>query len=100
MGLPLLDLKVDVKAIEREGMPKSCKLYFYYYRKPMANPLLMMEMSAMPAKVKRTTMVQEVVRILRNIRPGLPQEVTTKHLDYFCQRMKASGYNGTTGSRC
>ena len=47
----------------------------------------------MPAKVKRTTMVQEAVRILRNIRPGLPWEVTTKHLDNFCQRMKASGYN-------
>ena len=47
----------------------------------MANPLLMMEMSAMPAKVKRTTLVQEVVTIRR------------KHLDNFCKRMKASGYN-------
>ena len=62
-------------------------------RKPMANPLLMMEMSAMPAKVKRTTLVQEVVRIRRNIRTGLPWNITVKHLNNFCQRMKASGYN-------
>ena len=30
---------------------------------------------------------------LRNIRPELPWEVTVKHLNNFCQRMKASGYN-------
>ena len=59
----------------------------------MANPLLMMEMLAMPAKVKRTTLVQEVVRIRRNIRTGLPWDITVKHLNNFCQRMKASGYN-------
>ena len=47
-------------------------VWYEHYRKPMANPLLMMEISAMPAKVKRTTMVQEVVRIRRNTRPGLP----------------------------
>ena len=61
--------------------------------KPMANPLLMMKISAMPAKVKRTTLVQEVVRIRRNIRTGLPWNITVKHPNNFCQRMKASGYN-------
>ena len=61
----------------------------------MANPLFMMEMSAMPAKVKRTTLVQEVVRIRRNTRPGLPWDVTVKHLNEFCKRMKASGYKGS-----
>ena len=69
------------------------KVWYEHYRKPMANPLLMMEMSAMPAKVKRTTLVQEVVTIMRNIRPGLPREVTEKHLNNFCRRMKASGYD-------
>merc|ERR1711952_151064 len=38
-------------------------------------------------------MVQEVVRIRRNIRTGLPWDITVKHLNNFCQRMKASGYN-------
>ena len=68
-------------------------VWYEHYRKPMANPLLMMEISAMPAKVKRTTMVQEVVRIRRNTRPGLPWDVTVKHLNEFCKRMKSSGYN-------
>ena len=34
-----------------------------------------------------------MVTIRRNIRPGLPWDVTVKHLDNFCERMKASGYN-------
>ena len=63
------------------------------YRKPVANQLLMMEMSAMPAKMKRTVLTQEVVRIRRNIYPGLPWETTMKHLDNFSQRMRMSGYN-------
>ena len=37
--------------------------------------------------------MQEVVTFLRNIRPGLPREVTEKHLNNFCRRMKASGYD-------
>ena len=37
--------------------------------------------------------MQEVVRIRRNIRTGLPWDITVKHLNNFCQRMKASGYN-------
>ena len=79
--------------LDTEVWVEGNKVWYEHYRKPMANPLLMMEMSAMPAKVKRTTMVQEVVRIRRNIRPGLPWDVTVKHLDNFCERMKASGYN-------
>ena len=56
----------------------------------MANPFLKMEMSAMPAKVKRTMMVHEVVRIRSS---GLPWNVTVKHLNNFCQRMKVSRYD-------
>jgi len=57
------------------------------------NPLLMLEMSAMPASMKRTALTQEVIRILRNCRPGLPHKIAAKHLDQFSQRMKTSGYD-------
>ena len=68
-------------------------VWYEHYRKPMANDLLMMEISAMPAKIKRATLAQEVVTIRRNISPDLPWDITVKHLNNFCQRMKASGYN-------
>ena len=66
---------------------------YEHYRKPMANYLLMLEISAMPAKIKRATLTQEVVTFRRNISPELPWEVTVEHLNNFCRRMKASGYN-------
>ena len=68
-------------------------LLYEHYRKPMANPLMMLEMSAMPANMKRTVLTQEVIRIRRNISKKLPWETTVKHLDDFSERMKLSGYN-------
>ena len=62
------------------------------YRKPMANPLMMLAMSAMPAKLKRNVLTQEVVRLRRNISLDLPWETTVKHLNDFSARMRASGY--------
>ena len=43
------------------------KVLYKNYRKPVANELLMLEMSAMPAGMKRTVLTQEVIRIRRNI---------------------------------
>ena len=52
----------------------------------------MLSMSAMPSKMKRTALTQEVVRIRRNISLELPWESTLKHLNNFSARMRASGY--------
>ena len=41
--MPLLDTQVGVE---------GGKVLYEHYRKPMANPLLMLEMSAMPAKIR------------------------------------------------
>ena len=82
--MPLLDIQVWIE---------DNKVMYQHYRKPMANPLLMLELSAMPASMKRTALTQEVIRILRNTRPGLNQEVSTQPLDKFALRMKTSGYN-------
>ena len=82
--MPLLNLEVWVD---------NNKLMYENYRKPMSNQLLMLEMSAMPAGMKRTVLTQEVVRIRRNIHPGLPWEISLKHLDNLSQRMRMSGYD-------
>ena len=63
------------------------------YRKPCSNPLVMLEMSAMPANMKRTALTQLVVKIRRNTRPDLPWSITEDLLSKFCARMKASGYD-------
>ena len=61
--MPLLDLQVWVD---------KNKLWYKHFRNPMANPLLMMNISAMPDIIKRTALTQEVVRIRRNTHPELP----------------------------
>ena len=82
--MPLLNTKVWVE----DGV-----LLYEHYRKPMANPLMMLEMSAMPANMKRTVLTQEVIRIRRNISKTLPWETTVKHLNDLSERMKLSDCN-------
>ena len=45
----------------------------------------------MPSSRKTTALTQEVVRVKRNMRPGQPEEVTTRHLNDISARMQASG---------
>ena len=82
--MPLLNTRVWV-----EGKV----VQYEHFRKPMANPLLMLKMSAMPVKVKMTVLSQEVVTIRKNIRPELPWEVTETHLNNFTMRMARSGWS-------
>ena len=63
------------------------------YRKPCSNPMVMLEMSAMPASIKRTALTQTVIRIRRNTRPELPWSVTENLLSKFSARKKVSGYD-------
>ena len=59
----------------------------------MTNYLVMLECSAMPKQMKRTTLTQEAVRVLRNCRQELPWEMKAVHLTDLSARMKASGYS-------
>jgi hypothetical protein len=59
----------------------------------MTNYLVMLECSAMPKQMKRTTLTQEAVGVLRNCRQELPWEMKAVHLTDLSARMKASGYS-------
>jgi hypothetical protein len=86
--LPILDLQCW-----HEGtLDGKTTIYYEFYRKPMANRLTMLHQSAMPDKMKRTTLSQEVIRILRNCHPDLPWEQKLVHLNNFTERMRDSGY--------
>ena len=47
----------------------------------------------MPSRTKRVSLVQEVVRILRNTKESLPDEIRNNFLSEFSLRMKISGYS-------
>ena len=63
------------------------------YRKPCSNLMVMLDMSAMPASIKRTALTQTVIRIRRNTRTELPWSVTENLLSKFSARKKVSGYD-------
>ena len=68
------------------------KLYYQYYRNPMANWLLMPANSAMPSSVKRTALTQYGLRILRNTKLEVEWRVKADMLSEFMERMRDSGY--------
>ena len=86
--LPILDLQCWTKELPQE----NTIVYYEFYRKPMANRLLMLHQSAMPDKIKRTTLSQEVIRILRNCHPDLSWQQKLTHLNRLTERMRDSGY--------
>ena len=92
--LPILDIEVWVREMPRtETQPATKKLYYQYYSKPMASKLLIMEKSAMPARIKRTALTQYGLRILRNCKLELEWEEKAKFLSDFSEQLRKSGYN-------
>ena len=87
--LPILDLKVWVSGDESGNQ----RLRWQYYRKPMANWLLLPAESAMSMATKRTTLTQYGLRILRNTSLEISWDVKAEMLSEFCERMRDSGYN-------
>ena len=81
--LPILDLEVQ--------MENNIVLY-RFFRKEMANFKVIMAKSAMPYKMKKTCLIQEVVRILRNTSRRLDDSIKTHFLSEFSLRLKESGY--------
>ena len=61
--MPLLDLKVQVQ---------QNQIFYEFYKKKVSNPLLMLNQSAMPSKVKRASLTQEALRRLRNTKREIP----------------------------
>ena len=73
------------------GQTKNVVPYRHYW-KQIANFKVVMEISAMPNKMKRRCMVQEVVRILRNTSRNIDRDIKTNQLSEFSERLRISGY--------
>ena len=79
-------LVCQVKVVENE-------IQYKFYKKPMTNPLVMMATSALPGNVKRSSLIQEVIRRLKNTRRSMDWEVKADILSEFSNSMRISGYS-------
>ena len=63
-----------------------------FYEKPMSSKLMMMERSAMPHRMKVTTLSQEVVRRLKNTARSVQDWRRRAVLSRMMVKLKRSGY--------
>ena len=81
--MPLLDIQTNIL----DG-----KVNYKFFKKNMANPLLLRANSAMPLKMKRTALIQEALRRLLRTRRELPWSLKVEILSEFSHKMMVSGY--------
>ena len=81
--MPILDLQV--KTVENQ-------IIYKFYKKEVANKLLILKSSAMPFQVKRASLSQEVLRRLRNTRRDLPWSEKAEILSEFSHKLMCSGW--------
>ena len=82
--MPLLDLQV---------MVKNNQILYKFFMKSMSSKYVMMQNSAMPMKIKRNALVQEVIRRLRNTSRSLQWSIKAEILSEFSYSMKMSGWS-------
>ena len=83
--LPILDMKCFVE----DGF-----LMYEHYEKPMATKLIISSRSAHSSQTKKSVLINECVRRILNTSPRLSwDDYVVPHLDEYCRRMMAAGYN-------
>ena len=86
--LPILDLKVWIQEANRKR-----KIMHEFYQKDVSSVATINARSTLPWKTKRTILVQDTLRIMRNCHKDLPWEETSKHLSRMMMRLQYSGYD-------
>ena len=94
--MPVLDLKVwiDRKNVIMNGKDCTVNVVLHeFYVKEVSSKMMLSSRSALPIKVKRTLLTQEVLRVLLNCNPEIPWERTVGHVNNMMRRMLYSGYS-------
>ena len=64
--MAILDIKILVKPIETENKLVKIQIFYEFYEKPKSAKFVMMKDSAAPLSQKRTVLIQEGIRRLKN----------------------------------
>ena len=71
------------------------QIMYEHYEKEMATKAVLHASSAIPFKMKRTVLTQEMLRIMLHCSKDLPREEVLKHQNNFMRKMQYSGYDKT-----
>ena len=64
--MPILDIVVWIKRIQTEAKTVKNEVFYEFYEKPMASKFVILKNSAAPLSQKRTVLIQEGIRRLKN----------------------------------
>ena len=85
--VPVLSLKMWIAEVDGKA-----RLLHEHYEKPMATKMLIHAKSAVPMRVKRTVLTQEMLRILLHCSRYDTWDNVRGHLNNFTKKMQYSGY--------
>ena len=96
--VPILDMamKVIEATFTEDGITFTCPQVSYnFFKKGMARKTIMKSSSAMPERIKRETLVNELLRRLLNTTQNLPdaRKESVEVTNQYMITMKISGYN-------
>ena len=91
--LPVLDLKMWMEDRVGAGGEEYQEVLHEFYEKEMVAPRLISEDSALPSKVKLTTLTQEIIRIRKNTSRAIREKVRVPQMSHFAMKMMLSGYD-------
>ncbi|CAH3180159.1 unnamed protein product, partial [Porites lobata] len=93
--MPILDLKMWIhrKNVIMNGEDCTVNVVSHeFYAKEVSSKMMLSSRSALPMKVKRTVLTQEVLRVLLSCNPEIPWKRTVGHVNNMMRRMQYSGY--------
>ena len=64
-----------------------------FYAKPMASPYAIKYASALSLKTKKSSFLQEGLRRLRNMGPGVPEDEKSEVMPRYMNSLKMRGYD-------
>ena len=82
--LPVLDTQMSMEEGDEEGE----EIRFMFYEKPMSSKVILQKNSAMSARMKMTSHVQDGVRRLKNTYVELSKEIKDEILSNYMQKFK------------
>ena len=82
--MPILDMKMAIN--------EELEIVYMFYRKPQSNKFTMMARSALPQKVKRSTLSNEALRRLLCCSPNLEEQKKVEVMEEYARMLRRSGY--------
>ena len=71
---------------------EELEIVYMFYRKPQSNKFTMMARSALPQKVKRSTLSNQALRRLLCCSPNLEEQKKVEVMEEYARMLRRSGY--------